>query len=399
MPNSNQEEKNENLSTITPEELVNKLIVDAANLRASDIHVDPFESEFKVRFRVDGVLNEISRYPMESFEMVARRFKILGQMDISDNRKPQDGRGQFVNTTTGKMLEFRISSIPTIFGEAIVVRFIDQSKVIFENFEAMGMDPIDAEMLRFMITRPSGMILIAGPAGSGKTATLYTALNQIRSPQKNIITLEDPVEFHLEYIRHCQIRPAVGFTFAEGMKAVLRQDPDIIFIGEIRDHETAEIAVRAALSGRFVFSNISTSDTIGTITRFIELGIPRSFLASSLLLATSKRLLRKNCIQCSEPYTPSEKFISEAGITSAKEINFRKGKGCNLCENKGYLERTAIFEFLVVTKEIANLITEGATAQELLDVARQQGMKTLRESAVNLAKKGEITLEDAIYVT
>ena len=395
----NQKEENTNIKTATPEEFVNKLIIDAANARASDVHVDPFELKFKVRFRVDGVLNQIAEQSIESFEMIIRRFKILGQMDISDNRKPQDGRGQLVNPTTQKMIEFRLSTIPTIFGEALVLRFIDQSKVIFESFEAMGMDPQDAEMLRYMITRPSGMILIAGPAGSGKTATLYTALNHVRSPQKNIVTLEDPVEFHLEYIRHCQIRPAVGFTFAEGMKSVLRQDPDIIFIGEVRDHETAEIAVRAALSGRFVFSNISTSDTIGTITRFIELGIPRSFLASSLLLATSKRLLRKNCSQCSESYTPSDKFLAEAGLASLDGTNFRKGKGCNLCENKGYRERTAIFEFLVVTKEIANLITEGAATQEILEVARQQGMRTLRESAVNLAVKGEITLEDAIYIT
>jgi len=297
------------------------------------------------------------------------------------------------------MLEFRISSIPTIFGEAIVIRFIDQSKVIFESFEAMGMDPADAEVFRFMISRPYGMILITGPAGSGKTSTLYTALNYIRSPQKNVITLEDPVEFHLDNIRHCQIRPEIGFTFAEGMKAVLRQDPDVIFIGEIRDHETAEITVRAALSGRFVFSNISTSDTVGTITRFIELGIPRSFLASSLLMAVSKRLLRQNCPQCSETYTPSEKILAEAGIQSLEGISFKKGKGCDYCDNKGYYERVPVFEFFVVNKEIANLITEGATARDLLEVAKKQGMKTLRDSAVNLAMQGKITLEDAVYIT
>ena len=385
--------------SLTPGEWVNRIIFDAVNARASDIHLDPHESEFHVRFRIDGVLNEIVKDSMVGYPVVARRIKILGQMDVADDRKPQDGRGNLLNPNTGKMLEFRVSSIPTIFGEAMVVRFIDQSKVIFDSFESMGMDSADAEMMRFMITKPSGMILVTGPAGSGKTSTLYTALNQIRSPSKNIVTLEDPVEFQLEYIRHCQIRPAVGFTFAEGMKAILRQDPDVIFIGEIRDHETAEIAVSASLSGRFVFSNISTSDTLGTITRFIELGIPRSFISSSLLLAVSKRLLRKNCPKCSQPYTPSDKFLSAAGITSLEGVDFKKGQGCDFCSGKGYFERMPVFEFLVVTKEISNLITEGATIQEIFDMARSQGLRTLKESAINLAKKGDVTLEDAVYIT
>ncbi len=386
-------------SEMTVEEWVNNIIFKAAKNRASDIHLDPYETEFTVRTRIDGVLSVFTTAPIEAYENVSRRFKILGQMDISDNRKPQDGRGQLFNPDTQKMLEFRISSIPTIFGEAIVIRFIDQSKVIFESFEVMGMDPADAEVFRFMISRPYGMILITGPAGSGKTSTLYTALNYIRSPQKNVITLEDPVEFHLDNIRHCQIRPEIGFTFAEGMKAVLRQDPDVIFIGEIRDHETAEITVRAALSGRFVFSNISTSDTVGTITRFIELGIPRSFLASSLLMAVSKRLLRQNCPKCSEIYQPSEKIIAEAGIQSLEGISFKKGKGCDYCDNKGYYERVPVFEFFIINKEIANMITEGAGARELLEYAKSQGMKTLRDSAVNLAIQGKITLEDAVYIT
>lgn len=386
-------------SALSPEEWVNNMIIEAARQRASDIHIDPYESKFTIRFRIDGVLTPAVEQSIEAYEVVIRRIKVLGQINIAEARKPQDGRGELNDPQTGKKLEFRISSIPTIYGEAMVIRFIDQSKVIFESFEAMGMDPQDAEMLRYMISRPYGMILITGPAGSGKTSTLYTALNHIRSPQKNIITLEDPVEFHLDYIRHCQIRPEIGFTFAEGMKAVLRQDPDVIFIGEIRDHETAEIAVRASLSGRFVFSNISTSDTAGTITRFLELGIPRSFLASSLLLAVSKRLLRQNCPNCSEPYTPSDKFLAEAGITSLEGANFKKGKGCSTCDNHGYLERVPVFEFFVVDKEIANLITEGAPPKELLEVAKKHGMKTLRESAIVLATKGVITLEDAVYIT
>lgn len=384
---------------LSTEEWVNNMMIEAANGKASDIHIDPLENKAIIRFRIDGVLSVQSEQSLESHEVITRRVKVLGQIDTTETRKPQDGRGNLLDPKTNKLLEFRISSIPSIYGEAIVIRFIDQSKAIFESFEAMGMSPEDAETMRFMINKPYGMLLITGPAGSGKTSTLYTALNQIRSPGKNIITLEDPVEFHLDYIRHCQIRPDVGFTFAEGMKAVLRQDPDVIFIGEIRDHESAEIAVRAALSGRFVFSNISSSDAAGTITRFLELGIPRSFLASSLLLAVSKRLLRQNCEKCSEPYTPSAKFLSEAKITSTEGIIFKKGKGCDVCKGHGYLGRVPVFEFFVVTKEIANLITEGAIARELMDMAKTQGMKTLRESAVALAAKGLVTLEDAIYIT
>lgn len=388
-------EKTESLST---EEWVDDLIIQATQGKVSDIHFDPYEGRFYVRFRADGILVPVVDQPIEVYEGISRRLKILGQLNISENRKPQDGRGEIVDPV-GKKLEFRISCIPTIFGEAIVIRFIDQSKSIFESFEAMGMSTEEAETMRFTISRPYGMVLITGPAGSGKTSTLYTALNHLRSPEKNIVTLEDPVEFHLEHIRHCQINPELGFTFAEGMKSVLRQDPDVIFIGEIRDHETAEITVRAALSGRFVLSNISTSDAAGTITRFLELGIPRSFLASSLLLAVSKRLLRQNCSQCSKAYTPSQKFLIEAGINSLEGINFKKGVGCEKCGGRGYLERIPVFEFFVVTKEIATLITEGATAKELMDKAKSGGMKTLRESAISLAVKGLVTLEDAIYVT
>ncbi len=261
------------------------------------------------------------------------------------------------------------------------------------------MDPNDAEMLRDIIHKPHGMILVAGPAGSGKTSTLYTALNQIRSPSRNITTLEDPVEFHLEFVRHAQVMPQYGFTFAEGMKAVLRQDPDVIFIGEIRDHETAEIAVRAALSGRLVFSNLSTNNSVGTVTRFLELGIPRSFLASTLLVAISKRLLRKNCPKCRQPYTPSEKFLRQVDAAFLGAAHFMKGAGCEACSQHGYFGRVPVFEFFVVDPDIANLITEGATAKELWDAERNKGIRTLRDSAIQLAISGETTLEEAIYTT
>jgi len=384
---------------ISLEEWVDGLIIEASRNRASDIHIDPYETKANIRFRIDGVLVPVSEQPKSSYDVILRRIKVIGSIDTVETRKPQDGRGEMLDPTTQKKLEFRISSIPTIYGEAVVIRFIDQTKAIFDSFEAMGMSPEDSEMFRNMIAKPYGMILITGPAGSGKTSTLYTALNQLRSPEKNIITLEDPVEFHLDYIRHCQIKPEVDFTFAEGMKAVLRQDPDVIFIGEIRDHETAEISVRAALSGRFVFSNISTNDAAGTITRFLELGIPRSFLATSLIMAVSKRLLRKNCPVCSVPYQPSEKFMQESGMANSVGATFMKGPGCEKCNGHGYFERIPVFEFFVVSKEIAELITDGATSKELIDMAKSQGMKTLRESAVALAAKGLVTLEDAIYIT
>lgn len=391
--------KSADKAELTPEEWVNQIIAQGAASRASDIHFDPFEGNFYIRYRIDGVLSLVTKQPMDIYEMVATRLKVVGQLDITEKRKPQDGRGQIRDQASGKIYEFRISTLPSVFGEAVVIRFSNLNEAIFESFESMGMDPADAELFRFTIAKPHGMILVAGPSGSGKTATLYTAINQLRSPAKNIVTLEDPVEFKLEFVRHCQIRLDVGFTFAEGVKAVLRQDPDVILVGEIRDHETAEAAVRAALSGSLVFSNINTNDSIGTITRFLELGMPRSFLASALLLAVSKRLLRKNCSQCSQPYAPSEKFLKEAGITSLEGTNFRKGAGCEACGHNGYSGRVPVFEFFVVDPEIAGLITEGATPRELLNIARQRGMKTLREAAVRLAVAGDVTLEDAIYAT
>ena len=384
---------------LEPSEWVDSILVDAKNSRASDIHFDPYTTKFYVRFRTDGALYVVSEQPLGAYQAVVSRLKVIGQLDITEKRKPQDGRGQLSHPDLKVPLEFRVSTLPTIFGEAVVVRFVNQQDALFDSFESMGMSPADAEVVRDAIHKRYGLVLVAGPGGSGKTTTLYTAINQIRSPEKSIITLEDPVEFQLEFVRHAQIKPDIGFTYAEGMKAILRQDPDVVFIGEVRDNETAEIAVRAALSGRLVFSNIATSDSVGTIARFLELGIPRSFLSSTLSLTVSKRLLRKNCESCSKPYVPSEKLLKLAGLKSAEGANFLKGAGCEKCDLKGYRERIPIFELFVVDAEIANLITEGATTKEILEAARGKGMKTLREAGIALAAGGATTLEEAVYTT
>ena len=381
------------------EEFCDSLIIQASKSRASEVHLDFYESKFYVRFRVDGILELVGEHPVEIYDVAIRRLKVLGQLNIAEVRLPQHGRGQIKDQATDTIIEFRISTFPTTPGEAAVIHLINKKETVFEDFESIGMTPQEAELMRDTIHKPYGMILVVGPAGSGKTATLYTALNQVRSIQKNVITLEDPVEFKLKFVRHAQIMPSVGFTFAEGMKAVLRQDPDVVFIGEILDHEIAEIAVRAALSGRLVFSSISTNDSMGTITRFLELGIPRSFLASTLLLTVSSRLLRKNCPQCVAPYVPADRFLKEADLASAEGVKFLKGGGCAPCEQSGYLGRIPIFEFFAVDKEVAGLIVEGASVLELLQAAHAKGMKTMRETAVERAMAGETTLEEAIYST
>src|SRR3989344_915527 len=381
------------------EEFCDSLIIKASKSRASEVHIDFYESKFYIRFRVDGILELAGENPFEIYDTTIRKLKVLGQLNIAEVRLPQHGRGQLRDPATNTMIEFRVSTFPTTPGEAAVIHLINKQETVFENFESIGMSPDEAELMKDAIHKPYGMILVVGPAGSGKTATLYTALNQVRSIQKNVITLEDPVEFKLQFVRHAQIMPSVGFTFAEGMKAVLRQDPDVVFIGEILDHEIAEIAVRAALSGRLVFSSISTNDSMGTITRFLELGIPRSFLASTLLLTVSSRFLRKNCLQCVAPYVPADRFLKEAGLASADGIKFLKGGGCANCEQSGYLGRVPIFEFFPVDKEIAGLIVEGASVLELLQAAHVKGMKTMREAAVERAMAAETTLEEAIYST
>lgn len=385
----------------TPEEWVNYILIRSVKEGASDIHIEPFHEKFLVRFRIDGLLHNVDEEPIDFHETVISRFKIISQLDITEKRKPQEGHAVLNVPGQSHNIDFRISVFPTIFGEAAVIRVLGRKELVFDSFEDMGMTPKDSELFREMIKKPHGMILVTGPAGCGKSTTLYTTLNQIRSPAKSIITLEDPVEYQMDLVRQSQINQDIGYTFLSGMRSILRQDPDVIMIGEIRDKETADIAVRAALTGRLLLSTLHTNDSVGAVTRFLEFSIPPSFVASSLLVVVAKRLVRKVCNHCAQSYVPPEKMLQEAGVapSALPTKKFNRGAGCAECRFKGYHGRTPIFEILTVDKEIENLILQGATAPKIVDVARSKGMRLLREEALRLAFAGETTLEEALYTT
>jgi len=382
---------------ITPIEWVDLVVDRAIGLKASDIHFDISFGTFVTRVRVDGILYKIDERPGDKAEMIIARLKIMGLLNSSEHRLPQEGHA--VIDIKDEKVDIRISIFPTIFGEVAAVRILNRREFLFNTFEEMGMDPRDAELMGDIVRRPHGMILVTGPTGSGKSATLYTALNQVRSVEKNIVTLEDPVEYQLELVRQSQINPEINYDFARGMRSILRQDPDVIMIGEIRDNETAEIAVRAALTGRLLFSTLHTNDTIGAVIRFIEFGIPRSFVATALLLIIAKRLVRQNCPQCRQPYQPAEKFLKEAGIPLQEATGFFRGSGCENCRGTGFAGRVGVYELFHVDKDIQTLIIEQAPFMKVWETARTKGLRTLREEALRLAQNGQTTLEEAIHVT
>ena len=383
----------------SPAEWVNLVIEFAAEKNASDIHFDVGFGKFAVRIRVDGVLETLSEQSTEFYEMIISRLKIMSVLNTTERHQPQEGHAilKRSNATLGT-IDLRVSIFPTVYGEAAVLRILNRKEFIFDKFEDMGMIPADAELLRTMIHKPNGMILITGPSGSGKSATLYTALKQIQTKEKNIVTLEDPVEYQLEYVRQSQINSDIDYTFARGMRSILRQDPDVIMIGEIRDSETAEIAVRAALAGRLLFSTLHTNGTVDAIMRFLEFGIPRSFVATALRLVVAKRLIRTLCKDCVEPHRPPDKVLQDAGITDAN-IPLYHGKGCPNCDDTGFRGRTGIYEFFVVDKDIQALIVENASFNEIVALAQQKGLRLLRQSAIDLALSGQTTLEEALYIT
>jgi type II secretory ATPase GspE/PulE/Tfp pilus assembly ATPase PilB-like protein len=386
---------------ISATDWVNLALTRALELNASDIHFDAGFGKFLARLRVDGVLQKIYEGPGDNFETVIARLKVISNLNSAEHRQPQEGHAT-VQVAQGAAsqgdIDLRISIFPTIYGESAAIRILNRKDFLFDTFEDMGMTPQDAEMFRNTIIKPHGMILVTGPTGSGKSATIYTALNQIRSVEKNIVTLEDPVEYQMELVRQSQINNDIEYTFARGMRSILRQDPDVIMIGEIRDDETAEIAIRAALTGRLLFSTMHTNDSIGAVTRFVEFGIPRSFIATSILLVMAKRLIRKNCTSCTQAYVPAERILTEAGITDAN-AQFYKGGGCEVCSGTGYQGRTAIYEFFNVDSDIQQLIIENAPYSKLYESARSKGMKNLKEAAIELALSGQTTLEEALHVS
>jgi len=372
--------------------LLNLIMGQAIRDGASDIHLEPDEHSLRTRYRIDGLLHEVSSIPKDLQSAIISRVKVMGSMDISETRTPQDGRSQI--KMEDKDIELRISSFPTIYGENLVLRILDQSAAS-KGLEDMGFSPETLRDYKIIIRRPHGIILITGPTGSGKTTTLYASLNAINSSEKNIITIEDPVEYRLNLIRQTQINPKANITFASAMRSILRQDPDVIMVGEIRDLETAETAIRAASTGHLVFSTLHTNDAPGALTRLMDMGVEPYLTSSSVAGVLAQRLVRTICPKCKESYQPEEQAVKDLGITRTKDIVFYRGKGCKNCWQTGYKGRTALFEFLVVTDPIRDLILQRASSRMIKDVARKtQGMKTLWKDGIDKILKGITTIDE-----
>jgi type II secretion system protein E len=376
--------------------LVNLIIMEAVRQGASDIHLEPEEETFKTRFRIDGILHEVNSPPKHLQLAITSRIKIMANLDIAERRIPQDGR--FTIKAEGRQIDVRVSCMSTIYGENVVLRLLDVSSA-FLKLEQLGFSKAVLDNYNKLITRPHGIILVTGPTGSGKTTTLYASLEKINSQEKNIITIEDPVEYKLAGIRQIQVNPKVKLTFANGLRSILRQDPDIIMVGEIRDFETAEISIQAALAGQLVFSTLHTNDAPGAITRLIDMGI-EPFLASAVIGVLAQRLVRKICLDCKERYTPTPDTLTDTGLNEyGKSGAFYRGKGCPKCMNSGYKGRIGIYELMLTEDKIREAILSKAPADELRRLASAAGMLTLMESGIEKIKQGLTTLEEVFRVT
>ncbi len=371
--------------------LVNLTITQAVQEGASDVHIEPTENDVKIRFRVDGVLYDVISPPKKIFPTLVARIKILSNMDIAERRIPQDGRFRVVSQ--GKIIDFRVSTLPTIYGEKIVLRLLDRSATLI-GLEKLGFTEDILHKFDDLISRPYGMILVTGPTGSGKTTTLYSALAKINTPEKNIITIEDPVEYQFARINQVQINPKAGLTFATGLRSILRQDPDIIMVGEIRDRETAEIAVQAALTGHLVLSTIHTNDAAGAITRLIDMGIEPYLISSSLIGALAQRLARRICSRCKVPKEPTEEEIKVLDLPP--NYTLYEGKGCEACRHTGYKGRIWIFELLIIDDEIRTMIVDKRPANVIRESAIRKGMVTLWEDAKFKVRNGITTYNEIL---
>jgi len=390
-------EKLRNLAEEAPIiKLVNLIILQAIRDKASDIHVEPEEANLKVRFRVDGILHEQATIPKQMQAAVLSRIKIMSDMNIATKRIPQDGR--FRLNIEGGQIDMRVSSMPTMFGENIVMRLLDTSSILI-GLERLGFDEKNLEHFKSLIVRPYGIILVTGPTGSGKTTTLYSALNTINTPDKNIITIEDPVEYQLKMVRQSQINPKAGLTFATGLRSILRQDPDVIMVGEIRDLETAEISVQAALTGHLVFSTLHTNDAPGSLNRLIDMGVEPFLISSSVIGVVAQRLVRTICSSCKQSYTPSEEVIRDFGAELPSNPKFYKGAGCKVCKNSGYKGRLGLFEMLLITDKIRDLILAKTPSSQIKHVAQEAGMKTLRQDGITKVLAGATTIDEVIRVS
>src|SRR5512147_1998463 len=367
----------------------------AFDQRASDIHIEPKRDHAEVRLRIDGMLHAIHRVPKQVHPAFVSRIKMLSRMDISEKRRPQDGR---INTEyKGREVEFRVSTMPVAFGEKVVLRIFDPD-IILQDLEELGFSPREYELFRSFIARPHGIILVTGPTGSGKTTTLYSALKTIATPEVNVITVEDPIEMVHDRFNQVGVQPQIGVTFGSTLRTILRQDPDIIMVGEVRDLETAENAVQAALTGHLVFSTLHTNDAPSSITRLLDLGLPAYLIASTVVGIMAQRLVRKICKNCERSYQLLPEEAAAVGLTSdaQKPIMVKYGEGCSQCRGTGYLGRTGIFEVLEVNEKIRNIIRDKADAELIRKAAIEDGMVVLREAAVKKMLKGETTFDEVI---
>lgn len=378
--------------------LLNQILKMAIKAQASDIHFEPFENEFKVRYRVDGVLYEMQSPPLHLASPLISRIKVLSNLDISETRLPQDGR--ILLSVGGKPVDLRVSTLPTIFGESVVMRVLDRS-VVKLDLDNIGLREEEMKMLKNLINLPHGIIIVTGPTGSGKTTTLYSCLNYANDVRWKIITTEDPVEYDLDGIVQCQINEDIGVTYANLLRSILRQDPDTILVGEVRDLETAQIAVEAALTGHLVFSTLHTNDAPSAITRLLDLGVEPFLICASMEAIIAQRLVRRICAKCKEEIAPTEEMLMELGLTP-RDVRGKKfcwGKGCSNCNNTGYRGRMAIFEMMLVTDRIKELVMKQASTEQIRHVAREQGMRTLRESGLLAIFDGHTTIEEVVRET
>ncbi|HDH96538.1 MAG TPA: type II secretion system protein GspE [Proteobacteria bacterium] len=377
---------------------VNRLLHRAVKQRASDIHIEPFEDELSVRFRIDGVLYEVEKRKKNLHAPIVSRIKIMAKLNIAEKRLPQDGRIRV--KIAGKDIDIRVSVIPTAHGERVAMRLLDRSRVLLQ-LEELGLGTDHLEMVNRLIHKSHGIILVTGPTGSGKTTTLYAALMKLNSPDKNILTVEDPIEYQIKGIGQMQVNPKINLTFANALRSFLRQDPDIILVGEIRDTETADLAIHASLTGHLVLSTLHTTDAPGAITRLLDMGVEPYLVSSSLIGVIAQRLVRVVCPHCRKPYRPLPKELEELGIT-AEEVGdspFYSAAGCDECMGTGYLGRTAIFEILLVTDPVRRLILDRADSTTIKREAIKQGMRTLRQDGARKVCQGITTAEEVLRVT
>ncbi len=378
--------------------LLNLVLIQAIKDKASDLHFEPFEDQFKIRYRVDGMLYEMIPPPRHLALAVTSRIKVMAGMDIAERRLSQDGRIEL--NMGGREVDLRISTLPTLYGESVVIRILDRGSVML-SLDQVGFLEEDLKLLRDLIKKPNGIILVTGPTGCGKTTTLYSALKEINSPEDKIITTEDPVEYNLAGIIQVQIRPHIGLTFSKCLRSILRQDPDKILVGEIRDLETAEMSIQASLTGHLVLSTLHTNDAAGTIARLIDMDIEPFLITSTLEAIIAQRLVRKICSSCKEEYSPDEEELSLIGLKpeDVKGKKFYRGKGCEVCNGIGYKGRTGILEILVINDEIRTLIVNKATAGDIRSKSREKGMSMLREDGLKKIWMGITTIEEVARET